>query len=227
MICIVSVLHQNEGSIGKFIPDAWEISWDPRDLPRECAVLILTLPILMDKVYFKTHRLGWIYERIAIGHTLPWVRMYWVVHPRPQDFPRPRHSINILVVGIIHCTIQYIPPLAVYDTRLCRVVRMYWCCRQRYHGGDVWGISPFFAPSFQPMTLEPELLYFRSLRPAKVFAGICTTAGWVQMDVQKSYIKQCKVSEYQCNFADDGCFWDLSFIHSFSQKSCLPHVDGL
>ena len=32
--CIVSVLHQNEGGIGKSIPDAQEISRDPRDFPR-------------------------------------------------------------------------------------------------------------------------------------------------------------------------------------------------
>ena len=31
----VSVLHQNSGVIGKSIPDAQEISWDPRDFPRE------------------------------------------------------------------------------------------------------------------------------------------------------------------------------------------------
>ena len=31
---IVSVLHQNEGGIGKSIPDAQEISRDPRDFPR-------------------------------------------------------------------------------------------------------------------------------------------------------------------------------------------------
>ena len=31
---IVSVLHQNEGGIGKSIPDAREISRDPRDFPR-------------------------------------------------------------------------------------------------------------------------------------------------------------------------------------------------
>ena len=30
----VSVLHQNEGGIGKSIPDAQEISRDPRDFPR-------------------------------------------------------------------------------------------------------------------------------------------------------------------------------------------------
>ena len=32
---IVSMLHQNEGGIGKSIRDAPEISWDPRDFPRE------------------------------------------------------------------------------------------------------------------------------------------------------------------------------------------------
>ena len=32
--CIVSVLHQDEGGIGKSIPDAREISRDPRDFPR-------------------------------------------------------------------------------------------------------------------------------------------------------------------------------------------------
>ena len=31
---IVSVLHQDEGGIGKSIPDVKEISWDPRDFPR-------------------------------------------------------------------------------------------------------------------------------------------------------------------------------------------------
>ena len=31
--CIVSVQHQNEGSIGKSIPDVREIFWDPRDFP--------------------------------------------------------------------------------------------------------------------------------------------------------------------------------------------------
>ena len=29
-----SVIHQDEGGIGKSIPDAQEISWDPRDLLR-------------------------------------------------------------------------------------------------------------------------------------------------------------------------------------------------
>ena len=29
------MLHRNEGGIGKSIPDAQEISWDPRDFPRE------------------------------------------------------------------------------------------------------------------------------------------------------------------------------------------------
>ena len=29
----VSVLHRNEGGVGKSIPDAWEISRDPRDVP--------------------------------------------------------------------------------------------------------------------------------------------------------------------------------------------------
>ena len=33
-LCIVSVLHQNEGGIGKSTPDAQEISRDPRDVPR-------------------------------------------------------------------------------------------------------------------------------------------------------------------------------------------------
>ena len=33
--CIVSVLHQNEGGIGKSIRDGQEISWDPRDFLRE------------------------------------------------------------------------------------------------------------------------------------------------------------------------------------------------
>ena len=33
-ILIVSVLHQDEGGIGKSIPDAREISRDPRDFPR-------------------------------------------------------------------------------------------------------------------------------------------------------------------------------------------------
>ena len=28
-----------------------------------------------------------------------------------------------------------------------------------------------------------------------------------------------QVSEYQCNLADDGCFWDLSFIHSLNLRS--------
>ena len=32
---IVSVLHQDEGGIGKSIPDAQKISRDPRDFPRE------------------------------------------------------------------------------------------------------------------------------------------------------------------------------------------------
>ena len=32
--CIVSVLHQDEGGIGKSIPDARKISRDPRDFPR-------------------------------------------------------------------------------------------------------------------------------------------------------------------------------------------------
>ena len=31
----VSVLHQNEGGIGKSMPDAQEISQNPRDFPRE------------------------------------------------------------------------------------------------------------------------------------------------------------------------------------------------
>ena len=31
---IVTALHQNEGGIGKSIPDAQKISWDPRDFPR-------------------------------------------------------------------------------------------------------------------------------------------------------------------------------------------------
>ena len=31
---IVSVLHQKEGGIGKYIPDAQEISQDPRHFPR-------------------------------------------------------------------------------------------------------------------------------------------------------------------------------------------------
>ena len=31
---IVSVLHQDEGGIGKSIPDGRKISWDPRDFPR-------------------------------------------------------------------------------------------------------------------------------------------------------------------------------------------------
>ena len=35
LLWIVSVLHQNEGGIGKSIPDAQEISGDPRDFPRE------------------------------------------------------------------------------------------------------------------------------------------------------------------------------------------------
>ena len=34
MMGIVSVLHQNEGGIGKSIPDAQDISRDPRDVPR-------------------------------------------------------------------------------------------------------------------------------------------------------------------------------------------------
>ena len=29
------MLHQNEGGIGKSIPDPQEISWNPRDFPRE------------------------------------------------------------------------------------------------------------------------------------------------------------------------------------------------
>ena len=33
-LCIVSVLHRNEGGIGKSTPDAQEISRDPRDVPR-------------------------------------------------------------------------------------------------------------------------------------------------------------------------------------------------
>ena len=33
-IGIVSVLHQDEGGIGKSIPDAQKISRDPRDFPR-------------------------------------------------------------------------------------------------------------------------------------------------------------------------------------------------
>ena len=34
IVCIVSVLHQDEGGIGKSIPDARKISRDPRDFPR-------------------------------------------------------------------------------------------------------------------------------------------------------------------------------------------------
>ena len=34
LACIVSVLHQDEGGIGKSIPDAWEISRDPREISR-------------------------------------------------------------------------------------------------------------------------------------------------------------------------------------------------
>ena len=33
-MCIVSVLHENEGGIGKSIPSALEISLNPRDFPR-------------------------------------------------------------------------------------------------------------------------------------------------------------------------------------------------
>ena len=33
--CNGSVLHQDEGGIGKSIPDAQEISRDPKDFPRE------------------------------------------------------------------------------------------------------------------------------------------------------------------------------------------------
>ena len=37
---IVSVLHQNEGGIGKSIPDAQEISRDPREFPNTSLVLV-------------------------------------------------------------------------------------------------------------------------------------------------------------------------------------------
>ena len=96
---------------------------------------------------------------------------------------------------------------------------MSWRCYQR---GNVWGISPFFAPSFQPVTPEPELLYFRSLRPANVFERICTPwykSAYIRVWTTPLLYRAVHISEFQCNFANDGCFWDLSFIHSLNLRS--------
>ena len=97
-----------------------------------------------------------------------------------------------------------------------------WRCRHCYQRGNVWGISPFFAPSFQPVTPEPELLYFRSLRPANVFERICTPwykSAYIRVWTTPFLYRAVHISEFQCNFANDGCFWDLSFIHSLNLRS--------
>ena len=99
---------------------------------------------------------------------------------------------------------------------------MSWRCRHCYQRGNVWGISPFFAPSFQPVTPEPELLYFRSLRPANVFERICTPwykSAYIRVWTTPLLYRAVHISEFQCNFANDGCFWDLSFIHSLNLRS--------